>query len=259
MSTSTSIKATAGIVAYNTDIGILGSTIKSLLSCTTGLRVIILCNSPLASYQQAVQDLCAEFKVDCFPNQANGGFGKGHNDIVRQVSTEWYICCNPDVVVNPTAIENLISFAETKNDAIILSPRIVGPSGETHFLARRHLTILTWLHRQLWRIWPSVFSPFEFRFDYGVSQKVEFPSGAFFAIRTRHFKQLEGFNEEYFLYCEDADFARRASNIGHNYYVSGAEVIHAWDKAWSRSTQMFLQELKSLYKYFRIHGFSERK
>jgi len=56
---------------------------------------------------------------------------------------------------------------------------------------------------------------------------VDWVSGAFMLIRRETFDALGGFDERYFLYWEDADFCRRATNAGWpTLYAPVVEVVH---------------------------------
>lgn len=243
----------AGIVVFNTDIKKIESTVNSLIRSTIPIEIIILCNSPDVAYQAKIKDIFSNHGLKLLTNQPNRGFGQGHNDLVSQITTDWYVCCNPDIHVNPDAIEVLYTKAQELPDAVQLMPKILNEDGSIQMLCRRYLSLFTWVHRQLWRVFPSMFRPYEMIFNYDLFGQIEFVSGAFFLVSKRNFLLLKGFDPDFFLYCEDADLSMRASKIGNNYYVPQAIVIHSWSKAWTHSKHMIIQELKSLWKYFKKH------
>jgi GT2 family glycosyltransferase len=246
---------TVGIVAYNTDISILEKCLKSLKDSSIPLTIIILCNSPSPEYQESVAQLVDHQPIKLISWARNRGFGAAHNQILRLVSSPWYICCNPDVFVKPDTIEKLISSGELLTQSVILGPRILNEDQIDAPLGRKHLTLRTWLHRQLWRVNPYIFKPHEILFNYEKTQETQFISGSFFAIRTEHMRALRGFDERFFLYCEDADLSRRASDLGKNYYISHTSVTHIWSKDWKRSMRALFLQIQSLMTYFQIHGF----
>lgn len=43
---------------------------------------------------------------------------------------------------------------------------------------------------------------------------VDWVAGSFMAIKVSHFKQLKGFDEQFFMYCEDIDICYRSSLLG---------------------------------------------
>ena len=246
-------KITVGVVAYSTPLSTLEKTIQSLNDSIVDIFVVLLCNSPDKNYQKDVELLCDKYKIRFFGNQPNRGFGSGHNLVARTFPSEWYICCNPDVVVRSNTIFELVKFGETQKDAILLMPRVLSEDGSTQPLARRTLTPLRWLYRQLWRVMPRLFKPFELRFDYGKTQPVDFVTGCFFAVKQSNFWKLGGFDEAFFLYTEDADLSYRAKLIGVNYFVSSTEITHVWMTKQTRNHKTIWQELRSLLRYFTKH------
>ena len=240
----------AGVVTYNTEIATLTKTLESLRSSEYPVKITVLCNSPVESYQIKVVELCSAMGVNCMHHQLNLGFGAGHNRIVSESTGDWYICCNPDVVVEKSAIGALIDFAKCRHDAVLVCPQVLYPDGRIQPLSRRHLTFSNWLHRQCWRLSPKFFKPFEVTFDYAHSQKAEFVSGCFFLISVEKYQDLGGFDEEFFLYAEDADLSWRASKIGVNYFVAESKIIHIWSTNLARSPRALLHEFRSLIILF---------
>jgi GT2 family glycosyltransferase len=232
--------------------------VESLFKSTIQLSVHIYCNSSDEAYGMQLKDALESFgsRLKLHLGMENKGFGHGHNVIVEHLADDfdWYVCCNPDIRVFSDTIENLIRFGETHPDSIILGPKILGVSGQVESLARQNPTLPRWVQRQLWRVFPNFFRPFEVRFDYNSAAPIEFVSGCFFLIRKEHYRLLGGFSKEFFLYYEDADFSRKASQIGNNYYVANASVIHLWQKAWTGSFRMSVIHLRSLLTYFNRWG-----
>jgi GT2 family glycosyltransferase len=46
------------------------------------------------------------------------------------------------------------------------------------------------------------------------SYEVDWLSGSFLMMKTKTYKEINGFDEDYFLYVEDVDFCKRISDIG---------------------------------------------
>ena len=63
---------------------------------------------------------------------------------------------------------------------------------------------------------------------HGQTQKVDQVIGAFFLVRLELWKALEGFDERFFVYFEEVDFALRARQRGHlTTFVAEASAFHA--------------------------------
>lgn len=245
---------TVGIVAYNTELMVLKKTFESLRSSSIPVNVVVLCNSPSPAYQKEVDLICSKFGYNLFKNRPNRGFGAGHNEIWKSVKSTWYICCNPDVRIENNAIENLIGFGINNSSVGLLMPKVLNVNGTIQPLARQHPTPMRFIHRQLWRVFPTYMRPYELTFDYQKTQPIEFVSGCFFAVKTQTMEFTGGFDESFFLYAEDADLSRRTSKFATNWYVANAVVTHEWSGAWKRNFGYFLINFSALLKYWIKHG-----
>ncbi len=245
---------TVGIVAYNTAIPVLKETLMSL-RLHGEPAVTLLCNSESPLYRKEIENLAESGLMKKLIFSENKGFGQGHNKILETVMTDFYVCCNPDITLTQHAIENLADAAHRLPDGVLFCPKVLNLDDTIQMVARRHLNLPDLVLRQLWRLLPQFFTPYESGFDYELEQPIEFVSGCFFLIKTRDFKKLDGFSREFFLYCEDADLSKRANLIGKNYYIPSARVFHRWNKGWSKSPRHFWTQLIAAFKYFRIHGF----
>lgn len=246
-------KVHLGIVTYNTDPLILEKTLASVQATTYPLQSTVLCNSNDDKYRGKVESLCKTFAIK-FTTSPNEGFGAGHNRLALETTADFYVCCNPDIVLREDTIEKLVRFSEKHQDAVITCPRVLDPSGEVHPNCREFPTIANWIHRQLWRVLPTLFTPNECIFDYNTSQRTMFVSGCLFMIRQPVMKKLAGFDRSFFLYYEDADLSKRALRYGHNYFVADAVATHLWDRAWKKSWRAVLTQLGSLIHFYRKHG-----
>ncbi|MBN1658076.1 MAG: glycosyltransferase family 2 protein [Anaerolineae bacterium] len=69
---------------------------------------------------------------------------------------------------------------------------------------------------------------------------IDHPLGAAFMVRAAALAQVGGFDERFFIYCEEIDLARRLRAIGWEIYcVPGAEIIHYV----GQSTRQFRDEM----------------
>lgn len=248
------VTVSVGIVVHNTPLNVLKETLSSLKRARSS-KIFCLCNSPDNNYQIEVKRLCEAYGVGCIPDAENRGFGAGHNAIWRRCKSEWYICCNPDVLVNENSIIKLIEYGESQKNAALLMPKVLNKDGTVQNVVRQDPTLPRWLRRQLWRLLPSAIRSFESDFNYTMTQPVEFVSGCFFAARIQMLYKIGGFDESFFLYAEDADLSRRARRIGTNWYVAEAAIVHVWERAWKKSIKSFWVQIMGLVRYWLKHGF----
>ena len=242
---------TIGIVSYNTASEILAQTLLSIRKSTITSDVMLLCNSADDKYQEDVKTLGNEYGCHMFLNQPNKGFGHAHNYLAGFVETRWYACCNPDIRLEPSCLELLINAISTKSGIALLAPTLVDQFGERQITNRPFLTP------------KSVFQRYFFTQNDQLSLEpndtglvpAEFISGAFFLASIELWSKLEGFDEKFFLYCEDADLSIRASKLGNNYIHPGATAVHLWERESHRNIGTWIKHITSLIRYFTKHNF----
>ena len=103
----------------------------------------------------------------------------------------------------------------------------MGLSSETWLVSPRQDLLF---HQMLGldRLWPHRFpSHFMTDWDYRENREVDQVSGAFFLVRRKVFEELNGFDERFFMYFEDLDFAYRAKQAGwRSFYLADAQAVH---------------------------------
>lgn len=147
----------------------------------------------------------------------NLGFGAGVNAAVDLLSQEgefdYFWILNPDVVVRAGALDRLLDSAMT-NGCSIISPAILIADTGLVWYAGGAIRVAAGrsVHDGIGKeIDPSM----------GGFKEVTFVTGAAPLIRAEAWRQLRGFDERYFLYCEDADLSIRATELG---LVQGVEL-----------------------------------
>lgn len=132
-------------------------------------------------------------------SRKNLGYGAGNNFCMKYANGEYIVILNPDTIVEKKWLKELIKPLE-KGARLITTPKILlydGSSISAHGLDI-HYTGLTFVRGYLKK-------PYEFN----ESEYVGALSGACFAIRIEDYKELEGFDENFFLYAEDSDLSWR--------------------------------------------------
>lgn len=146
------------------------------------------------------------------------GFGENNNIVFQYccsnlsiTENDYFIMLNPDVIIEVDEISRLIQLMEQDN---ILFSAI-------NLFKDEQKTI----YDNSVRRFPS-FSQFVKSFlGFGNSSiidkskidqpcHVDWASGSFQAIKASHYAQIGGFDEKYFMYCEDIDICYRSSKMG---------------------------------------------
>lgn len=165
----------------------------------------------------------------------NGGFGYGNNEAIRRSRDGagrnpdliWFL--NPDTVVLPGALRELVNFMLERPHVAIAGGRIENEDGSLQHSAFRFISPLGELENALAnRFATRLLSRYVVAPDAPDSPtRVDWVSGANMMIRGSVFEKLEGFDEEYFLYFEETDLCLRAARGGHeSWYVPDSRIVH---------------------------------
>ncbi|MCC4793573.1 glycosyltransferase family 2 protein, partial [Vibrio lentus] len=81
--------------------------------------------------------------------------------------------------------------------------------------------------------------------------KVDWAAGSFLAFKAYHYKSLKGFDEKYFMYCEDIDICYRSNLIGYPVtFFPDIKIQHLAEHA-NRSilSKHFYWHVKSVFRF----------
>ena len=78
---------------------------------------------------------------------------------------------------------------------------------------------------------------------------IPFCTGCFMFFRTQTLNTLNGFDERFFMYLEDADISRRALQFGLTLYLPTFKVIHRWERGSYKNKKLRNEAIKSAIKY----------
>ena len=168
-------------------------------------------------------------------NSENVGFARGMNQGLAATAGALVLVMNPDCRLVPGAIRSLSAELERFPRCAIAGPRILNPDGTVQGSARGDPDMLTGLFGRstfLRRWFPSlavsrrnVVAPEGTSVD--GSMPVDWLSGACMLARRDALNSVQGFDERYFLYWEDADLCRRLRIQGYEVrYAPAATAIH---------------------------------
>jgi len=233
------------IVNYRT-AGLVIDCLRSLdeeRKLVRGLKVAVVdCHSEDDSVETLSQALAKnEWRqwVRLMALDRNAGFAGGNNAAMRAAMRapnppEYVMLLNPDTVVKPGAVRALLDFMNTRAEAGLAGSRLEDGAGEVQVSAFR---------------FPSLLSEVESALRFGVASRVlarwqvapmpsnkpapaDWLSGASLMIRSVVIEQIGFLDEGYFMYYEDADFCRAASDAGWAcWYVPASRVVHLVSRA----------------------------
>ena len=244
---SEKIPVSGAIVAYHNRGEIL-ECLKSVTERTKDveLKLFVSDNGSDDGTPAAVRAAFPDVTV--IENGANLGFGAGHNKVLPLLSSRYHVMINPDITLEEDAIGKMVSYMEEHPEVGLMMPDIRHPDGTRQVLPKRDPR---WWFMIAGKFLPAVRSAY-CRADEAMDAptEIEFCSGCFMMIRTELLKKLEGFDERYFLYMEDADLSRRVRAEAKVVFFPGAKVTHAWHHESAKSTKALKLHIESARKYF---------
>ncbi|UPT70267.1 MAG: glycosyltransferase family 2 protein [Flavobacterium sp. JAD_PAG50586_2] len=183
-------------------------------------------------------DSCAMMKqrfphIKLIENKENSGFPKGNNIAVKEAKGEYLCILNPDTVVAEDTFEKVLAFAKSKNDLGIVGCKLIDGTG--NFLPESKRGVPTpWVAFSkifgLYKMFPksSLFNKYYAQhLDENQTGRVDILVGAFMVMKRELYNELEGFDENCFMYADDIDLSYRALLLNkQNFYFHETTVIH---------------------------------
>ena len=221
------------IVAYNS-CDFLPACLKSVQDALVGqddAQVIVLDNG---SKEPITPEIKAAFPaVEWIDSPVNLGFGKGCNLAEKQSKNPYLFFVNPDTIVSTNAFREVLQFMEDHPDSGTVGCRILNEDGSMQWSCRRSFpTELSAISKTLGltSLFPKSKRLSSYNMTYANPDEiteVDAISGSFFCIRRDLYEQLNGFDEDFFMYGEDLDLCFRAKAVGFkNYYTPVTNVLH---------------------------------
>ena len=230
MEQSNSIELSIIIVSYNVE-HFLHLCLESVYAATKNIRaeVVVIDN---ASADKSVDMVRKQFpSTRVIANVDNLGYGKANNQAAKLAKGRYLCILNPDTVVSQNTFEQFIALHESNTNLGISGPQLTDGTGQFLLESKRGLpTIWAALSKSLglFKLSPSLFGQYyNLRLPQNQSGKTDVLVGAFMFIRKQLYDQLDGFDENFFMYGEDIDISHRSLKLGMtNFYLSNADVIH---------------------------------
>jgi hypothetical protein len=173
-----------------------------------------------------------ELPLELILNTENKGFGFASNQGAKCGTSKYILFLNPDVRLSSDSLSKSVSFMESYSDIKIgvLGIQMIDQSGAIHRNVARFPSPKSLFYQMfgLDRLWPRQFPPhFMTDWTHVDSRPVDQVPGSYFLVRRSLFAELNGFDERFFMYFEDLDFAYRARIAGwENYYLSSVKAFH---------------------------------
>ena len=241
---------TAGAVAVSIVSHGHGLCVQRLLadlaSCCAGsaLRVVLTQNLPEPVPEPPVSGWPFVLDVRC--NAKPAGFGGNHNRALDGATEPWVCVLNPDVRLRSPSPANdpfpALLRAAAQPGVGCVYPQQVDGEGHLQDSERALPTPLALVRRRL-------LGRREHRADW--------VNAACLVLPRAVWQTLGGFDERYFMYCEDVDLCLRVRLLGLGLARADAQVVHTGTRASRSRMRHLLWHLASLQRLWRSRAYRE--
>jgi GT2 family glycosyltransferase len=239
------VDVSAVIVNYNAG-SFLKESVFSLIACPLEIEVIVVDNASSDGSLDAIGGIPA---VTIIRNEVNLGFSAGCNVGLNETNADNVLFLNPDCVVTPGSIVQLLSYMQAHEHVGMVGGLLVDSNGVEQAGCRR-LVPTPW--RTLVRVtgltslfnrWPHVFEDFDLHKQPLPMEPIEVEaiSGACMLVKREAIERVGSWDEGYFLHCEDLDWCMRFRQKGWKIaLVPTVEIVHALG-ACSKTRPIFVE------------------
>lgn len=211
------------IVNYNARF-FLKNCLESVFAATKGLEaeVIVVDNNSsdgscgmLHEHYPDVQRIC---------NGENLGFSRANNQAAARARGDYLLILNPDTVLAEHTLRDIMAWFQSHPEAGAAGVSFIDGKGSFLPECKRNFPTLRIALLKVFGLSGGYYSN---DLEAGDKGPVDVLTGAFMFMRRSLFEELNGFDEEFFMYGEDIDLSYRILQAGYrNYYLGENTVIH---------------------------------
>lgn len=199
-------------------------------------------------------------------NQVNIGFAKANNKMLQEATGDYILFLNPDTIVPEDCFEKCISFFKTKKDCGAVGVHMIDGSGKFLKESKRSFPSVSASFFKITgfaTLFPSSKSFAKYyagHLNETENGIVDVLAGAFLMVSREALNIVKGFDEDFFMYGEDIDLSYRLQKAAfHNYYFSGASIIHFKGESTQKSSMDYSRRFYSAMQTFVTKHYKERK
>lgn len=185
--------------------------LPTLITYTPNARIIVADN---CSTDDSVAVLKTFPTVEIIQLNQNYGYAGGYNEALKLIDTEYYILVNSDIEVTENWTVSLTEFLTKNKEYAAIQPKILDFNAREKFeyagAAGGFLDTLGYPYCR-GRIFDEIETDYQ---QYDNECDIFWSSGACFAIRSKVFHELGGFDASFFAHMEEIDLCWRIKSAG---------------------------------------------
>jgi GT2 family glycosyltransferase len=217
------LKLSVVILNYNVRF-FLEQCIRSVQSAITTIdaEIIVIDNDSSDDSCLMVKTIFPEILL--IENKENVGFSKANNQAVKVANGEYVCILNPDTAVSEHTFISSLKYAETINNLGALGVCLMDGTGAFLPESKRNLPTPKASLLKLLGVGKNYYAN---HIDKNKRGEVDILVGAFMLLKRTVYNEVNGFDEDYFMYGEDIDFSYKLKKAGYrNHYMGDVTVLH---------------------------------
>jgi len=205
-----------------------------------------------ASTDGSVEMVRRDFpRVLLITNPENRGFGAANNQALRIMQGRYALLLNSDTVLTERAVYHLFSFMEAHPEAAMACGQLLNANGSKQHSFANFPTLVTLMTNApllevlFPRRYPSK------RYTYKEPIEVDSGIGACLMVRKAAMDQVGLFDERYFFFFEETDWAYAMHRAGwKTFHVPAALIYHLQGQSIGANVRSRIEFYRSRYQYF---------
>lgn len=180
-----------------------------------------------ASTDKSISFVSTHFPtVQIVKNDSNFGFAQGYNEALKHIDAEIYALVNSDIEVTENWLLPILATFEKEPQTAIIQPKILDFKNKDYFeyagAAGGFIDKYGYPYCR-GRIFDTLEKD---KGQYDDDCEIFWASGACFFIRSSVYKELKGFDDDFFAHQEEIDLCWRAFNKGHKIKYNHKSVVY---------------------------------
>ena len=208
-------------------------------------KVIVTINSP--ALDTALTDTVGSYPhlpVQWVHNPSPLGFGANHNRAFALCESAYFCVLNPDIALHSDCADPFVALQAALSPPAVglVYPVQVDAQGALLDFARALPT-------------PRAIGQRHGLGSGAAERGVDWASGAVLVFKSEVFRALGGFDERYFMYCEDVDICLRTQLAGYRLAQAPATVVHHTQRRTLKNLRHLAWHVRSLWRLWQSQAY----
>ena len=211
------------------------------------------------STDDTVKIIQTEFtKVHLFKSPQNLGFAGGNNRLLEKSNSEFILFLNPDAVVTNKAIPKMLEYMKNHSEVVALGPKLLYSDSTFQLSYAKFPNLASEFLTKIYQRSANQRRSLVLKFlenSSAQTKEVDWVSGACMLTKRGVINEVGKFDENFFLYFEDADLCYRMKSKGKIIYFPESQVVHVVGSSTkSQNLQTEYHYRKSQLYYYKLHN-----